>query len=58
MIFSFYNQTFCQKKKVFFEHRIIAFLMQYEFIGKEIKISEQMQMLIAGTYVMLTWGKC
>jgi Mlc titration factor MtfA (ptsG expression regulator) len=28
--------------------------MHYEFIGKEIEISEQMQMLIAGTYVMLT----
>jgi hypothetical protein len=30
--------------------------MHYEFIGKEIEISEQMQMLIAGTYVMLTFG--
>jgi hypothetical protein len=53
MIFIF-TIDFLQNGKRIFEHRVKDFLMHYEFIGKEIEISEQMQMLIAGTYVMLT----
>jgi len=53
--FSFYN-SLSPKKKIYFEHRVKAFVENYQFIGKEIAISEQMQILIAGTYVMLTFG--
>ena len=53
--FPFYNRL-SQKKKIYFEHRISEFFANYQFIGKEIVITEQMQMLIAGTYVMLTFG--
>ena len=53
--FHFYNRL-SPKRKMYFEHRVKDFLKHYEFIGKEIEISEQMQMLIAGTYVMLTFG--
>jgi hypothetical protein len=48
MIFIF-TIDFLQNGKRIFEHRVKDFLMHYEFIGKEIEISEQMQMLIAGT---------
>ena len=44
------------KKKTYFEHRVNEFVDKYEFIGKDIVITEQMEMLIAGTYVMLTFG--
>ena len=40
---------------MYFEHRFKGFISNYEFIGKEIVITEQMQMLVAGTYVMLTF---
>ncbi|PIF61868.1 zinc-dependent peptidase [Flavobacterium sp. 11] len=53
--FPFYNRL-SSKRKMYFEHRINEFVAKYEFIGKEIVITEQMQMLIAGTYVMLTFG--
>ena len=53
--FPYYHQLSVKKKK-YFEHRIIAFIAKYQFIGKDIKITEQMQILIAGTYVMLTFG--
>lgn len=53
--FSFYNRL-SQKKKRYFEHRVKAFLRRYEFIGKEVEITDSMKILIAGTYVMLTFG--
>jgi Mlc titration factor MtfA (ptsG expression regulator) len=53
--FPFYNRL-SPKRKMYFEHRINEFIAKYEFIGKETVITEQMQMLIAGTYVMLTFG--
>ena len=53
--FPFYNRL-SAKKKMYFEHRIIEFIAKYQFIGKEINITEQMQILIAGTYIMLTFG--
>ena len=53
--FPFYNRL-CPERKVYFEHRFKEFIGNYQFVGKEIVITEQMQMLIAGTYVMLTFG--
>jgi Mlc titration factor MtfA (ptsG expression regulator) len=53
--FPFFNRL-SSKRKIYFEHRINEFIEKYEFIGKEIVITEQMQILIAGTYVMLTFG--
>ncbi|RBN50433.1 zinc-dependent peptidase [Flavobacterium psychrolimnae] len=53
--FPFYNRL-SAKKKMYFEHRIIEFVAKYQFIGKDINVTEQMQILIAGTYVMLTFG--
>lgn len=53
--FSFYG-SLSPKNKRYFEHRVRVFLSNYEFVGKEIDITEEMKMLIAGTYVMLTFG--
>lgn len=53
--FLFYNRL-TPKKKRYFEHRVKEFVRKYEFIGKDIVITETMQILIAGTYVMLTFG--
>lgn len=53
--FPFYNKL-SEKRKMYFEHRMKGFIENYPFIGKEIVITEQMKMLIAGTYVMLTFG--
>ncbi|MFV7234548.1 zinc-dependent peptidase [Flavobacterium sp. ZB4R12] len=53
--FPFYNRL-SPKRKMYFEHRVKEFIANYQFIGNEIVITEQMQMLIAGTYVMLTFG--
>ena len=53
--FSFYRKL-SAKRKVYFEHRVKAFVSNYQFVGKDVVVSEQMQVLIAGTYVMLTFG--
>ncbi|MFC3335401.1 zinc-dependent peptidase [Flavobacterium palustre] len=53
--FPFYNRL-TPKKKSYFEHRVKEFIRKYEFVGKDIAITEAMQILIAGTYVMLTFG--
>ena len=53
--FPFYNRL-SSKRKMYFEHRVVEFLAKYQLIGKDINITEQMQILIAGTYVMLTFG--
>lgn len=53
--FPFYNRlTF--KKRRYFEHRVKEFVSKYEFVGKDVEITQTMEMLIAGTYVMLTFG--
>jgi Mlc titration factor MtfA (ptsG expression regulator) len=45
------------RKKVYFEHRIKEFLNHYQFIGKEeLLITDEMKIIIAGTYIMLTFG--
>ncbi len=54
--FTFYNQLF-NKKKAYFEHRVKTFIHHYEFIGKEnLVVTNEMKILIAGSYVMLTFG--
>lgn len=53
--FPFYNRL-NSKKKSYFEHRVKEFISKYEFVGVDIEITEFMQILIAGTYVMLTFG--
>jgi Mlc titration factor MtfA (ptsG expression regulator) len=53
--FPFYNRL-SPKRKRYFEHRVKKFIVKYKFIGNEIVITEQIQILIAGTYVMLTFG--
>ncbi|WP_220762624.1 zinc-dependent peptidase [Flavobacterium sp. UMI-01] len=53
--FHFYSKLSVTKKK-YFEHRLQEFLLKYEFIGKDIQVTDQMRVLIGATYVMLTFG--
>ena len=53
--FPFYNRL-SSKRKMYFEHRVKKFIGNYQIIGNEIAITEQMHILIAATYVMLTFG--
>jgi Mlc titration factor MtfA (ptsG expression regulator) len=53
--FPFYNRL-SAKNKMYFEHRLRKFVAHYQFLGKDIVITEQMEVLIAATYVMLTFG--
>ncbi|RRJ93700.1 zinc-dependent peptidase [Flavobacterium macacae] len=53
--FAFYRRL-SDKKKVYFEHRINCFLKTYKFIGNDIAITQEMMLLVAATYVMLTFG--
>ncbi|MFC6096972.1 zinc-dependent peptidase [Flavobacterium qiangtangense] len=53
--FPFYRRL-PDRRKVYFEHRVSCFLKNYQFIGKDIEITAEMMIIIAGTYVMLTFG--
>lgn len=53
--FSFYANL-SDKKKSYFEHRVNRFIAHYKFEGKDIVITHEMKLIIAGTYVMLTFG--
>lgn len=54
--FSFFKKL-SNKKKIYFEHRVSSFIKYYKFIGKEeIIISDEMMIMIASTYIMLTFG--
>lgn len=45
------------RRKKYFNHRVSLFLEKYEFIPREnITVTEENQILIAATYVMLTFG--
>lgn len=44
------------KKKGYFEHRVKCFIDHYNFDGKDIEVTQEMKLIIAGTYVMLTFG--
>lgn len=53
--FPFYANL-SDKKKSYFEHRIYCFIHHYNFDGKDIVVTHEMKLLIAGTYIMLTFG--
>ena len=54
--FPFYNQL-SDRKKTYFEHRVKEFIKHYQFVGKEeLLITDKMKIIIAGTYIMLTFG--
>ncbi|WP_035651777.1 zinc-dependent peptidase [Flavobacterium sp. ASV13] len=51
-----YYFNLSDKKKRYFEHRVGCFIEHYNFEGKEIEVTQEMKLIIAGTYVMLTFG--
>ncbi len=54
--FLFYRKL-SSRKKIYFEHRVKEFVTHYRFVGKEeILVTDEMKMIIAGTYTMLTFG--
>lgn len=54
--FPFY-QNLSDRHKVYFHHRLSTFKKKYVFIPREdFQINREMQTLVAGTYVMLTFG--
>ncbi len=54
--FPFY-QKLSERHKVYFHHRLASFKERYEFIPRDnFKLDREIQTLIAGTYVMLTFG--
>lgn len=54
--FDFY-QKLSDKHKTYFHHRMASFIERYEFIPREdFQITQEVQTLVAGTYVMLTFG--
>jgi Mlc titration factor MtfA (ptsG expression regulator) len=54
--FEFYTKL-SNKRKKYFNHRMSLFLEKYEFISREnFAVTEEIQVTIAATYVMLTFG--
>lgn len=54
--FNFYGRL-SEKRKKYFEHRVSTFLSRYQFIGNKISVkNDEVQMIVAGTYVMLSFG--
>ncbi|MFH6767944.1 zinc-dependent peptidase [Gaetbulibacter aquiaggeris] len=53
--FSFFNKL-SEKDKTFFEHRVASFIIDKDFIGRGVQITEEMKILVASTAVMLTFG--
>lgn len=53
--FNFYNNL-KPKYKRYFEHRVSMFISNYEFLGRDISVTEEMKITISATYVMLTFG--
>ena len=54
--FSFYTNL-PTKYKAYFEHRVTAFLANYQIVGKDsFELTDRSKVLIASTYVMLTFG--
>lgn len=51
----FYNRL-KPKYKRYFEHRIANFIKTYEFIGRDISVTDEMKISIAATAIMLTFG--
>ena len=54
--FKFYSNL-SPERKLYFEHRVMSFVAKKEFIGRDnLKLTNEMQLLIAATAVMLTFG--
>lgn len=54
--FPFYKKL-SQKKKGYFNHRVASFVEKYQFIGQAgFEVTEEVKLLVAATYVMLTFG--
>ncbi|MFD2909987.1 zinc-dependent peptidase [Flavobacterium ardleyense] len=53
--FHFYNEL-KPKYKRYFEHRVYKFIFNYEFVGSDFTVTEEMKITIGGTYTMLTFG--
>lgn len=54
--FSFYNKL-TNKEKLYFEHRVASFIKDKDFIGRDgLIITDEVQVLISATAVMLTFG--
>ncbi|MCH2196325.1 zinc-dependent peptidase [Kordia sp.] len=53
---SFYSKLTTKEQRVF-EHRVLRFINSHTFVGREdLLVTERMQLLIASTAVMLTFG--
>lgn len=54
--FSFYRNLSDTRKK-YFRHRVHCFMSKYTFLGRGgLAVTPQMQLLVAATWVMLTFG--
>ncbi|OYQ37216.1 hypothetical protein CHU92_08750 [Flavobacterium cyanobacteriorum] len=54
--FSFYRNL-PDKRKRYFRHRVHCFIKKYKFFGRKgLEVTEDMKLVIAGTWVMLTFG--
>lgn len=54
--FPFYKKLSI-KKRIYFEHRAKRFLNHYQFVGiEQLWITDEMKIIIAGTYILLTFG--
>lgn len=54
--FSFFNKL-SNKRKSYFEHRLLTFIENKEFVGREeLVVTNNMKLLIGATAVMLTFG--
>jgi hypothetical protein len=54
--FKFYRNL-SPERKLYFEHRVMSFVAKKEFIGRDnLKHTNEMQLLVAATAVMLTFG--
>ena len=53
--FHFYTRL-KPKYKRYFEHRVANFINTYEFVGRDISVTEEIKVIVAGTAIMLTFG--
>ena len=53
--FHFYGRLQPRYKK-YFEHRVAKFMLNYEFLGRDISVTDEMRVTISATYIMLTFG--
>lgn len=53
--FSFYRKL-SPRRKVYFQHRVHAFIEKYNFAARDIEVTDEMKVKIAATSIMLTFG--